>query len=208
MSLKVVGVGWGRTGTHSLKLALERLLDGPCHHMLEVFEKPEQIPLWIAAADGTPDWTKIFDGYVATVDWPSAGFWRQLVAEYPEAVVLLSRRESADAWWRSADQTIFTVFTRPMADDTPAEMAKWFDTLRGVLADQDVDPTDEEASKLAYDRHLAAVRAEVPADRLIEWTPGEGWGPLCSALGVPEPEEAFPHVNTTEEFRAMLGLDD
>ena len=88
MSLRVVGVGLGRTGTNSLKLALEHLLGAPCHHMLEVFANPAQIPLWTAAAEGNPDWPATFDGYAATVDWPGAAFWRQLVDEYPDAVVL------------------------------------------------------------------------------------------------------------------------
>jgi hypothetical protein len=65
---------------------------------------------------------------------------------------------------------------------------------------------DEEAAKAAYDRHNAEVRASVPPERLVEWHPGDGWEPLCRAVGVPVPDAPFPHVNTTEEFRAGLGL--
>ncbi len=206
MTLRVVGAGLGRTGTNSLKLALEQLLDGRCHHMIEVFGDPAQVPLWMAAARGEPDWPAVFDGFVATVDWPGAAFWRQLVDEYPDALVLLSQRESADAWWESARRTIFTTFNgeHPL----PPEAAPWFETLRGLLADNGIDPGDEAASKAGYERHLAAVRAEVPADRLLEWTPGDGWGPLCDALGVAVPDEPFPHVNTTAEFRARQGIED
>jgi hypothetical protein len=201
MGLRVVGVGLGRTGTNSLKLALEQLLGAPCHHMVEVFAHPDQIPLWTAAAAGEPDWPAIFEGYAATVDWPGAAFWRELVAEYPDAVVLLSRRESADDWWDSASRTIFEAFN---GGAVPPPMASWFETLRELFAEGGIDPTDETSAKVGYERHLEAVRAEVPPERLVEWTTGDGWAPLCAALGVPVPAEPFPHVNTTEEFRARF----
>ncbi|MGZ4785865.1 MAG: sulfotransferase family protein [Acidimicrobiales bacterium] len=202
MALRVVGVGLGRTGTNSLKLALEQLLDAPCHHMLEVFQHPEQVPLWTKAAEGEPDWPATFDGYAATVDWPGAAFWRELVAEYPDAVVLLSKRESADAWWRSANRTIFEAFNGTTTPPPP--MAAWFETLRALFAEAGIDPTDESSAKVGYERHLEAVRAEVPAERLVEWTTGDGWGPLCAALGKAVPDVPFPHVNTTDEFRARF----
>ncbi len=206
MTLRVVGVGLGRTGTNSLKLALEALLGGRCHHMIEVFEQPEQqIPLWTAAAEGRPDWSRIFENYEATVDWPSAAFWRQLVAEYPSAIVLLSKRENADAWWRSARDTIFMSFNGDA--HLPPSLAPWLETVGRLLARQGIDPTDEVTAKGGYERHLDAVRAEVAGDRLIEWTTGDGWGPLCAALDLPVPDDPFPHVNTTEEFRTMLGIE-
>jgi hypothetical protein len=202
MTLRVVGVGIGRTGTNSLKLALEQLLDAPCHHMLEVLGNPEQIPLWTAAAEGRPDWPTTFDGFAATVDWPGAAFWRQLVVEYPDALVLLSKRESADAWWQSAHRTIFEAFTGDAP--LPPPIAPWFETVRGLLAEHGIDPADEATSKAGYEQHLVNVRAEVPAERLLEWTPGDGWAPLCAALDLPVPDEPFPHVNTTDEFRARF----
>jgi hypothetical protein len=202
MEMRVIGVGMGRTGTNSLKLALEQLLDAPCHHMLEVFANPAQVPLWMEAAEGNPDWPTTFDGYAATVDWPGAAFWRQLVVEYPDAVVLLSRRESADAWWTSATSTIFEAFTGTTA--LPPPMVPWFETLGGLLAEHGIDPHDEATSKAGYEQHLAAVRREVPAERLVEWAPGDGWAPLCEALNLPIPDVPFPHVNTTDEFRARF----
>jgi sulfotransferase family protein len=208
VSLRVVGVGLGRTGTHSLKLALEQLLGAPCHHMIEVIEHPEQTSMWTAAADGEAEWNRIFDGYAATVDWPSAGFWRELVDQYPDAVVLLSLRASADAWWTSAHRTIFEMLSRPLPDDPAlAAMGSWMQTVREIVARNGVDPDDAVASKKAYVRHLDEVRTRVPSERLVEWTAGDGWKPICEALGVVEPDEPFPHVNTTDEFRAMLGLD-
>src|SRR5438045_1899686 len=107
MALKVVGAGLGRTGTLSLKLALEKLLGGPCYHMAEVFEHMGHVPIWHDAALGKPvDWDKLFDGYVATVDWPSGAFWKEIGAHYPESLIVLSSRDS-EKWWKSAKDTIF-----------------------------------------------------------------------------------------------------
>ena len=109
MTLKVVGAGLGRTGTHSLQLALQTLLGGPCYHMVEVFDKPDHIAMWQSAAEGTmPDWDVLFDGYVSGVDWPIGAYWRELADYYPDAPVLLSSRD-ADGWWKSASNTIFIV---------------------------------------------------------------------------------------------------
>jgi len=203
MDLRVVGVGFGRTGTNSLKLALEELLGGRCHHMHEVFERPEVIPLWTAAARGEdPDWDAIFAGDVATVDWPAAAFWRELVTANPDALVLLSMRESPEAWWSSASGTIFQI--RGL-DGLPPAVAEWLAVVEQLIRSHGIDLDDEEASKAAYLRHIEEVRATVEPGRLVEWSAGDGWGPLCAALGVPVPDQPFPHVNTTEEFRRNMG---
>ncbi|HSI71633.1 MAG TPA: sulfotransferase, partial [Fimbriimonas sp.] len=107
MALKVVGAGLGRTGTHSLKLGLEKLLGAPCYHMAEVFERPQDVPVWHQAALGNmPDWDKFLAGYAAEVDWPSSAFWDELSQAYPESLILLSVRDP-ESWWESASQTIF-----------------------------------------------------------------------------------------------------
>jgi hypothetical protein len=203
MGLQVVGVGLGRTGTNSLKLALEQLLGGRCHHMHEILERTELMGLWTAALAGHPDWDAIFDGDVATVDWPAAAFWRELVVEYPDAVVLLSERANAKEWWQSAHDTIFDTFA---IEGMPPEIAAWLSTVRAVIESHGIDLDDEAVSEAAYERHLADVRATVAPSRLVEWTTGDGWGPLCEALGVAVPEEPFPHLNTTQEFRGRVGL--
>jgi len=203
MSLRVVGAGVGRTGTHSLKLALERLLGEPCYHMLEVFEHPDHVPLWHQATLGTmPDWDALFAGYGAAVDWPAAAFWQEQSEAYPDAVILLSTRD-ADAWWKSCDNTIFQVF-RTADDNMPPE---WTAMIKEMFRRFAGDTVDEASAVAAYERHNAHVRTTAPPDRLLEWHPGDGWEPICRALGVDVPDESFPHVNTTEEFRAMLGLD-
>jgi hypothetical protein len=204
--LRVVGAGLGRTGTHSLKLALEQLLGAPCYHMVEVFGHPEHVALWHAAMRGEPvDWPAVFDGYVATVDWPGGGVWRELMAAYPDALVLLSTRSSAEEWWNSADRTIFEPFRgKALGERNPAWEAMASDML-GLRFTPDF--LDAEAAKAAYDSHNEAVRAAVPPERLVEHQPGDGWGPLCAALGVPVPDEPYPRTNTTAEFRERAGWD-
>ena len=203
MGLQIVGAGVGRTGTHSLKVALEQLLGGTCHHMMEMFERPDQIAAFTAAFDGEPtDWSAVLSDFTAMVDFPGSLFWREIAAANPDAPVLLSSRD-APGWYRSASNTIFLAFDR-----MPPELAPWMAAVRRGLHDRFSDDfTNEDAMIAAYEAHNAAVRAEVPADRLIDWTPGDGWGPICAALDLPVPAEPFPLTNTTAEFRTMLGLD-
>ena len=209
MTLRVVGAGLGRTGTHSLKLALEQLLDGPCYHMMETFGRPDDIPVWHAAINGADtDWTTFLTDYVATVDWPAAAFWRELSDTFPDAVVLLSTRSSADAWWKSANDTIFQISQREMPPEENvfrAQMAMATDMFTKTFTP---NWNDEAEAKRAYDAHNAAVRASIDPARLVDWHPGDGWEPICAAFSVPVPDDPFPHVNSTADFRAMVGLDD
>lgn len=199
MSLRVIGAGLGRTGTMSLKGALERLLGAPCYHMIEVFPRPAHFGLWTAAARGEPvDWHALFDGFQATVDWPASAFWKEIAQAFPEALILLSTRDSAEAWWKSASETIFGIATA----DRSNPVAKMVDAIFEARFTKAID--DRDAAIAAYERHNADVRATAPRDRLVEWTPKDGWGPLCKALGVAVPAEPFPHVNTTDEFKARV----
>lgn len=198
-SLRVVGAGLGRTGTLSLKTALERLLGGACYHGSKVFTRPDHVDLWNAAADGeSVDWHALFAGFAATVDWPAAAFWEEISAAFPDAVILLSTRDSVDSWYRSAYDTIFKY--GPLADSNP--VVGMFATVLNTRFTPNAD--DPEEAKAAYERHNAYVRATAPRDRLVEWTPGDGWGPLCAALGVPVPDEPFPHLNTTGDWNDVI----
>lgn len=203
MALAVVGAGVGRTGTHSLKIALEQLLGGPCHHMLEVLGDPSQMPGWIDAIEGRPvDWSKLLENYRAIVDWPGGSFWPELLEANPDALVLLSVRDSPEEWFRSADRTIFQTF-----DQMPPEAKPWMNAVRQLLHDRFSDQLDDPAAMIdAYERHNERVRQEVPASQLLEWRPSDGWEPICERLELPVPAEPFPVTNTTDEFRAMIGM--
>ncbi len=197
MTLRVVGAGVGRTGTLSLKVALERLLGGPCYHMVEVFTHPEHVGAWHDAARGQmPDWRQLLDGYHAAVDWPASAFWPELMEAFPDALVLLSVRE-ADAWWRSANGTIFPTIDRADGEWRAMVEAMFASRFTAALDDRD-------ACIAAFERHNAEVRRLVPPARLLEWRASDGWEPLCAALGVAIPADPFPRVNTTEEFHARL----
>jgi Sulfotransferase domain len=198
MTLRLIGAGVGRTGTESLKVALEHLLGGPCYHMLEVVSHPEAVTYWAAAGRGDmPDWDQVFDGYVAAVDWPVAAYWRELSAAFPDAPVLLSTRASAEEWYRSASQTIFALDRSKM----PGGDASFID---GIFSRFTPELDNPQAAMEAYEAHNRKVHQSIEPGRLVEWKPGDGWTPLCEALGVPEPEEPFPHQNTTEMFRRRL----
>jgi hypothetical protein len=205
MALQLVGAGLGRTGTNSLKHAIERLTGGRCYHMTELFERPGDTPVWHAAVvDRTmPDWGAFLAEFDATVDWPACAFWRELADAFPEAPVLLSTRSSAEAWWNSIEQTIVRAQeTEPTDEEWAARRAM----VRPMLQQFCPEWPQRQAMIDAYERHNDTVRQAIPADRLVEWRPGDGWQPLCAALGVPVPDEPFPHTNTTVEFReALLG---
>jgi Sulfotransferase domain len=200
--LKVVGAGVGRTGTHSLKVALEQLLGGTCHHMVEVFAHPDEVPVWTDAIDGKAiDWAALMQDYTALVDWPGGSFWPELSAANPDALVLLSTRDP-DQWFTSCTNTIFGGL-RMMADGGDQWMAAMLRLFKDRFSDQ-LD--DRDAMVAAYEKHNDAVRAAIPKERLLEWTPSDGWDPICERLAVPIPSEPFPVTNTTKEFREMMGL--
>lgn len=205
--MRVVGAGLGRTGTMSLKAALEKLLGGDCYHMTEVFADPQHVKLWNEAvrAGGEPSggWEQIFGSYVATVDWPSCSFWEQLAAVYPDAVILASHRP-AEAWWKSADATIWEVMRRGSQEGNES----WYSMVDALFRHLFTpEYLTKEGSIAAYEAHYENVRAKADPDRLVWWSPGDGWGPICEALQIPVPDEGFPHANTTDDFRAMAGFD-
>ena len=198
MTLKVIGSGFGRTGTMSLKLALERLGFGPTHHMVEVFQHPETIPLWIDAADGQPDWPKVFQGYQSAVDWPTATFYRELAEAYPDAKIVHTERD-AEAWFKSTQATIFARDFPPDSTDPWTMMAS-----KVVARLFDMQMHDKDRLISVFKAHNARVREVIPADRLLVFEVAQGWGPLCEFLGVPTPDEPMPKVNSTEEFQGRI----
>jgi hypothetical protein len=173
--------------------------------MVEVLQQPSHILLWQRAVSGEmPRWEELFRPYRATVDWPAAAFWRELHEVYPDALVLLSVRE-VEEWWRSVDRTIFAISRRPPPRDPV--LSRQFEMVGTLLGSRFVPNwTDEQTAKRAYLRHNDEVRRSVAPDRLLEWHPGEGWDPICEHLDLVPPNEPFPHVNTTDQFRALAGL--
>ena len=208
MPIQVIGAGLGRTGTLSLKAALEGLGFAKCYHMVEVLARMDDARTWDAAARGEPvDWDRLFAGYRATVDLPGCVFYRELLEKYPEAKVILTVRDP-ERWYDSARQTIYfarTAFPKWAAWLNPRMGAfqrmidrLWDGMFRGRFEDRAfaID---------AFNRHNEQVRRDVPADRLLVYEISQGWGPLCAFLGVPVAEgKPFPHLNDAAEFRARI----
>lgn len=200
MALKVIGSGLGRTGTLSTKLALEQLGFVRCHHMAEVFMNAEkQVPLWIEAGNGRPDWDAIFDGYQAMVDHPGCAYWRQLMDYYPDAKVLHTVRDP-DKWFDSTQATIFNPARPDPPEGTP--MRAFFDQLHAFYDGGDMH--DRAFMTDFFRRHTEAVVAGVPKARLLVFNVAEGWEPLCRFLGVAVPDAPYPRENTTEQFQARV----
>ncbi len=202
MSLSVVGAGLGRTGTLSLKHALEELGLGPCYHMKEVFEHLDHVPLWDRAAEGLPvDWDALFSGYKSAVDFPAAAFYRELAGRYPDAKVILTVRDPG-RWHRSVSETILPTLTQ----NQPEWLAEWGVMVRKAILERIFggNVTDRAHMIGCYERHNAEVKQVIPASRLLVYEVSEGWEPLCRFLGVPVPDAEFPRANTTEEFQTRI----
>lgn len=218
MTLQVIGVGFGRTGTLSLKQALEQLGFAPCEHMSNLAADLERIPLWLEAARrkeaGDPiSWESLFAGYRATVDWPGTFFWQELVTAYPHARIILTVRDP-DKWYDSAAETILRsqlVARDERPESVPPEVVATRESMKPLLDAVLFDGTvqgraaDREFAKDLFVRHNALVQAEVPTERLLVYEVTQGWEPLCDFLGVPVPvNEPFPRVNDAASFRARL----
>jgi hypothetical protein len=199
MTLQVIGAGLGRTGTMSLKLALERLGLGPCYHMAELMMNPERTPLWIAAADGKPDWEAVFAGYSSTTDYPGCLYWRELAAAYPSAKLILTKRDR-EKWFESTQATIFSDEMSARILGSPIE--PFF--RKTVWRDFGERIHDRAFMTAYFDEHNAAVEAGVAKRRLLIYDVAQGWEPLCEFLGVEVPDSPFPKVNSREEMQARM----
>lgn len=221
-TLRVIGAGFGRTGTLSLREALVRLGYGPCDHMLENFARPERFALWLDAFQrkqrGAPiDWRPLLGGYRAVVDWPGAYFWRELTAAHPAAKVILTVRDP-HRWYESAEATIYAMRARQDSSPWTRVLIRGLGLLvpsmaAGARVGNDViwDGTfggrfpDHAHALAVFEEHNRAVQEAIPPERLLVFDVKEGWGPLCAFLGVPVPEgEPFPHVNDAQSFQRMI----
>ena len=203
MTLKVIGAGFGRTGTNSLKLALEKLCNCRCYHMFELIQDLGRLNHWQDALAGRPvAWDALFDGFGATVDWPSTAYWAELAVHYPDAKIILSLRDS-DNWYKSISQTIFPRLQTAPPDEEP--VGAWGRMVQSLIADGIFNREfDRESAVRVYEAHNARVIATVPPERLLVHEPGDGWEPLCKFLGVPIPDEDYPRTNSTDDFNSAL----
>jgi Sulfotransferase domain len=206
MALKVVGAGFGRTGTLSLKNALEKLGFAPCYHMMEVFPRPEHVAMWHRLAfEHSMDWDLLFRDFQATVDWPSARWWREIAAHYPEAKVLLSVRDP-EAWYKSMIDTIYQPMKWPVPDSVPELARLQNEMARKAILEETFDNRFEDKAHAIeiFNRHTQEVRDTIDPARLLVFDVKEGWAPLCRFLEVPIPDQPFPRLNDTATTQAMI----
>jgi hypothetical protein len=199
MTIQVFGAGVGRTGTYSLKLAFEQLGLGPCHHMEAVVQNmPVQVPLWSAALNGRADWRSIYGGFNSAVDWPTAGFFRELIQVYPSAKFVLTQR-NPETWAESFEATIYKLLAG--RDRSPPEMRVCLDMAAGVVARTGFPGgLDRNGLIRAFGAHNEAVKATIPSRQLLVYEVKEGWGPLCNFIDVPVPANEFPRTHNRTEF--------
>jgi len=206
MSLKVIGAGFGRTGTLSLKRALEELRLGPCYHMIEVNAHPEHDALWLALAKGeSSDWRPMLKGYTSTVDWPTTSIWKALAAANPQARIILTLRDP-EAWYASAAATIFArmlefVSMRASPDAVDPVRRRHMDMINTLIVENTFGGSLAKEHAIAvFNAHNEEVRHLVPRKQLLVYEPGEGWEPVCAFLDAPIPTTPYPKVNTTDDF--------
>ena len=211
MGLKVIGAGFGRTGTLSLKIALERLGFDKCYHMMEIPSVPHHVEMWRAAAAGKAvNWETLFSGYQAAVDWPSCNFWQQQLKVFPDAKVILTRRD-AEQWYDSVMQTIWLSSEQGRVDlaDTEQHGAVESHTrdrikmVYEVIWDGVFGMRMENKQHVVncFERHNQEVINSVPRGKLLIIEPGDGWAPLCDFLKVDVPETDYPRINSKEDFQ-------
>jgi len=200
MALEVIGAGLGRTATFSLKFALEHLGFGPCYHMSEVFAGARRnVPLWLEVVNGKPDWNAVFAGFRSTTDYPACTYWRELAAFYPHAKVILTVRD-ANSWFDSVSETIFSPKMQGALVGSPVGAM-----MQGVIFDAFGDRVNDRAFLTDwFDRRNQSVIDSLPRDRLLVFSPNEGWKPLCAFLGVPVPDAPFPRVNSRDEINQAM----
>lgn len=189
-----------------MKHVLEMLGLGPCHHMIEVMENPAQLPYWKAFAAGEQvDWTEVYDGYTAQVDWPGAKVWEEASIAFPDAKIIHTERPE-DLWWNSFNGTIGKFFVSYEKLDLPPYINDVASTMKDWLMDDSfTDFTDRDSTIAAYRLNNEKVRDTIPSDRLLVFHVADGWEPLCRFLELPVPDTEFPHLHPKKEFWEHFG---
>jgi hypothetical protein len=203
MTISLIGAGYGRTGTLSLKSALETLGYNKCHHMIEVIQNPGESEKWLHAIDSkSVNWDRLLEGYEATVDWPACHFYQELADYYPKAKVLLSIRDPM-SWFESMSATTLGVIRKRMQTSKAGQSRNLgIELVVNAAFGGKID--DAEHAIRIFNQHTKAVVNAIDPNRLLIYDVREGWEPLCQFLDKPVPDIAFPRVNSRREFEEIF----
>ena len=217
MSIKIIGAGFPRTGTTTLKRSLETLGCTRVYHMKELLVNPVQLHFWETLAEtGTTNWEGLYDGFDATVDFPGYPWYKEHMKQYPDAKVILTVRDF-ESWYKSVNSTVFRA-----GPQTPIEKIKMMGKLLSSSRARKVVKCikffkriffagelqgqfeDKSFAEKVWNDHIKEVKSIVPEGKLLVYDVRDGWPPLCKFLGVDEPSEPLPHLNKKENFKEML----
>lgn len=206
--MKIIGAGFARTGTLSLKHALQKLGYAPCYHMDEVFKNPDHMAKWRDLAEGQPvDWEAFLGEYQAGVDFPVSIFYEELFTQYPDARVILTTRDP-DRWYSSALETIYT-----MSHSVPwyvkyilPRVARFEEMVRYVVWQKYFNGrfTDKQYAIEKFKKHNETVKQTIPPEKLLVFQVKDGWEPLCTFLEVPVPDVPFPNINDKKSMQRRV----
>ncbi len=203
--MKIIGAGFSRTGTYSLKHALQTLGYDPCYHGEEIFQRPDDVKIWMKALQQEPDWRALFDGYLAGLDSPICFFWREIRATFPDAKVILTKREPDD-WYESLEASLYQAMMNP--ERAPKEIRGALNMARAIVLDYIFNGKfkDRRYAIEVYTRHNESVEASFVDDQsnLLVFEVSKGWDPLCAFLDKDIPQIPFPNTNSREQFQALL----
>ena len=217
MSIKIIGAGLPRTGTNTLKASLETLGYSKTYHMKELLMNPKNLHYWLKLEEtGSTDWDALYEGCQATVDFPAYPWYKEHLERYPEAKVIMTVRPFEN-WYTSVFSTIWTAGPQTVGEKIGMLLKMLFNTrIRNTIKCVKFSKRmifkvhlqgrfeDKSFAEEVFNKHMADVKAHVPADKLLIYDVRDGWGPLCTFLGVPEPKDPLPHLNKKENFKEML----
>lgn len=210
MALKVIGTGLPRTGTASLKGALQLLGYQQTYHMDNLLNNPAMVKYWVELFDtGKTDFDVLFDGFTASTDFPGFFAYKALLKKYPESKFILTTRD-LDSWYDSIHKTVFQAVTSFFAKETPTDSMRRvegvFQLLDRYLFGQFFNGTftDKEKTLSIVKAYLQEVKQNIPDGQMLVYEISEGWEPLCDFLDLPVPDLEFPYKNKREDFNTMI----